>query len=85
MGQVSSLKNEMRNTNMTKEDSLETFFVKISRLRDDLLAINEIDPKKYKYFMCFKFLGSCTHLVFIILNTNHLSPSILLIRENIHK
>ena len=40
--QVASLKNELRNTKMTKEDTVATFFVKINRLRDDPLAINEI-------------------------------------------
>jgi len=40
--QVASLKNELRTTKMTKEDIVATFFVKIARLRDDLLAIDEI-------------------------------------------
>jgi len=42
IGQVASLKNELRTTKMTKEDIATTFFVKIARLRDDLLAIDEI-------------------------------------------
>lgn len=37
-----SLKNELRNTKLTKEDTVATFFEKITRLRDDLLAIDEI-------------------------------------------
>ena len=46
IGQVASLKNELRNTKMTKKDIVATFFVKIARLKDDLLAIDEIIPDK---------------------------------------
>lgn len=42
IGQVASLKNKLRTTKMTKEDIVATFFVKIARLRDDLLLIYEI-------------------------------------------
>lgn len=42
IGQVASLKNELRNTKMTKEDTVATFFVRIARLKDDILAIDEI-------------------------------------------
>lgn len=44
--QVASLKNESRNTKMTKEYNVATFFVKVDRLRDDLLATKEIIPDK---------------------------------------
>ena len=53
IGQVERLKNDLRTPKMSKEDTVETFFVKIARLRDDLLAINEILPKKDKYLMSF--------------------------------
>lgn len=43
---VASFKNEPRNTKMTKEDTVATFFVKIFRLGDDLLSIDEIIPDK---------------------------------------
>ena len=46
IGQVASLKNELRTTKMTKEDIVTTFFVNIARLRDDLFAIDEIFPDK---------------------------------------
>ena len=46
IGQVASLKNELRTTEMSKEDIVATFFVKIARLGDDLLAIDEIVPDK---------------------------------------
>ena len=46
IGQVASLKNELWKKKMTKEDNVETFFVKIARLRDDILAIDEISPDK---------------------------------------
>ena len=44
--QVACLKNELRNMKMNKEDVVETLFVKITRLRDDSFAINEIIPDK---------------------------------------
>jgi len=31
---------------MTQEDTVESFFVKIERIRNDLLAIDEIFPDK---------------------------------------
>ena len=40
------MKNEPKTTKMTKEDTVATFFVKIARIRDDLLAIDEIVPDK---------------------------------------
>ena len=46
IGQVASLKNALSNTKMTEENIVATFFVKIARLRDNLLAINEIVPDK---------------------------------------
>ena len=46
IGKVASLKNELRTTKMTKEDIVSTFFVKIARIRDDLLAIDEMVTNK---------------------------------------
>ena len=46
IGQVESLKNELRTTKMTKEDTVASFFVKIVRIRDNLLAIDEIGLDK---------------------------------------
>jgi len=46
IGQVASLKNELRTTKMTKEDVVASFFVKIARIKDDLLAIDGIIPDK---------------------------------------
>ena len=46
IGRVASLKNELRNTKMNKEDTLASSFVKITRIRYDLLAIDEIVPDK---------------------------------------
>lgn len=42
IGQVASLNNELRTTKMTKEDTMVSFFVKIARIRDDLLATDGI-------------------------------------------
>jgi len=42
IGQVVSLKNELRTTKMTKDDIVASFFVRISRIRDELQAIDEI-------------------------------------------
>ena len=42
IGKVASLKNELRTTKMTNEDTVSCFFVKITRVRDDLLAIDEM-------------------------------------------
>ena len=44
--QVESLKNELRTTNMTKDDTVASFFVRTSRIRDELQAIDEILPEK---------------------------------------
>ena len=46
IGQVASLKNELRTTKITKEGIVVSFFVKIARIRDELLAIDEIVPDK---------------------------------------
>lgn len=42
ISQVASLKNELRTTKMTKDDTVASFFVRISRIRDELQAIDEI-------------------------------------------
>jgi len=46
IGQVASLNNELRTRNMTKEDIVASFFVKIARIKDDILAIDEVVPDK---------------------------------------
>jgi len=46
IGQLASLKNELRTTKMTKDDIVASFFVSISRIRDELQAIDEIVPEK---------------------------------------
>ena len=46
IGKVASLKNELRTTNMTKEDTIASLFVNIARIRDDLLAIYEMVTDK---------------------------------------
>ena len=43
---VASLKNELRTTKMKKEDIVSSFFVRIERIRDELLPIDEIVPYK---------------------------------------
>jgi hypothetical protein len=39
---VMSLKNELRDTRMTKDDTISSYFVRISQLRDQIQAINEV-------------------------------------------
>jgi hypothetical protein len=46
IGQVMSLKNELRDTKMTKDDTIASYFVSISQLRDQLQAIEEAIPEK---------------------------------------
>jgi predicted aspartyl protease len=46
IGQVMSLKNELRDTKMTKDDTIASYFVRISQLRDQLQAIEEAIPEK---------------------------------------
>ena len=46
IGQVMSLKNELCDTKMTKDDTIASYFVKISQLRDQLQAIEEIISEK---------------------------------------
>ena len=42
IGKVASLKNELRTTKMTKEDIFSFFFVRITMIRDKIIAIDEI-------------------------------------------
>jgi S-adenosylmethionine synthetase len=46
IGQVMSLKNELRDRKMTKDITIASYFVKISQLRDQLQAIRESIPEK---------------------------------------
>jgi hypothetical protein len=46
IGQVMSLKNELRNMKMNDDDSITSYFVRISQLRDQLQAIEEITSEK---------------------------------------
>lgn len=46
LGQITSLKNELRTINMTKKDDLSSIFVRIARIKDELQEINEIVPEK---------------------------------------
>jgi hypothetical protein len=42
IGQVMSLKNDLRDMKMNEDDSITSYFVRISQLRDQLQAIEEI-------------------------------------------
>jgi len=46
IGQVMSLKNELRDMKMNEDDSITSHFVRISELRDQLQAIEEIISEK---------------------------------------
>jgi hypothetical protein len=46
IGQVMSLKNELCDTKMTMDDTVASYFVRISQLRDQLQAIEEVIPEK---------------------------------------
>jgi hypothetical protein len=46
IGQVMSLKNELRDMKMNDDDNIASYFVKISQLRDQLQAIEEIISEK---------------------------------------
>jgi putative lipoic acid-binding regulatory protein len=46
IGQVMSLKNQLRNMKMNDDDNITSYFVKISQLRDQLQAIEEIISEK---------------------------------------
>jgi hypothetical protein len=46
IGQVVSLKNELRDMKMNDDDSITSYFVRISQLRDQLQAIEEIISEK---------------------------------------
>jgi hypothetical protein len=46
IGQVMSLKNELRDMKMNDDDSITSYFVRISQLRDQLQAIQEIISEK---------------------------------------
>ena len=42
IGQVASLKNELWTVKMTKDDTVSSYFVRTSRIRDELQAVDEI-------------------------------------------
>jgi hypothetical protein len=46
IGQVMSLKNELRDMKMNDDDNITSYFVRISQLRDQLQAIEEITSEK---------------------------------------
>jgi hypothetical protein len=46
IGQVMSLKNELRDMKMNDDDSITSYFVRISQLRDQIQAIEEIISEK---------------------------------------
>jgi hypothetical protein len=46
IGQVMSLKNELRNMMMNDDDNITSYFVRISQLRDQLQAIEETTSEK---------------------------------------
>jgi hypothetical protein len=46
IGQVMSLKNELRDMKMNNDDTITSYFVRISQLRDQLQAIEEIISEK---------------------------------------
>jgi putative lipoic acid-binding regulatory protein len=46
IGQVMSLKNELRDMKMNDDDNITSYFVRISQLRDQLQAIEEIISEK---------------------------------------
>jgi hypothetical protein len=46
IGQVMSLKNELRDMKMNDDDSITSYFVRIFQLRDQLQAIEEITSEK---------------------------------------
>jgi hypothetical protein len=47
IGQVRSLKNELHDMKMNNEESITSYFVKISQLRDQLQAIEEIISRNW--------------------------------------
>ena len=46
IGQMMSLKNELRDMNMNDDESITSYFVRISQLRDQLQSIEEIISEK---------------------------------------
>jgi hypothetical protein len=46
IGQVMSLKNELRDMKVNDDDNITSYFVRISQLRDQLQAIEEIISEK---------------------------------------
>ena len=46
INQIASLKNELRTIKVTKDDIVASFFIRISRIKTELQAIDEIVPEK---------------------------------------
>ena len=46
VGQIKSLKNELRTVNMKNNDTVSSYFIRISRIKDEIKAINEVSPEK---------------------------------------
>ena len=46
IGQIANLKNKLRTIKMKKYDIVSSYFISISRIRDELQAIDEVFPEK---------------------------------------
>ena len=46
IGQITSLKNELGTIKIIKDETVSFYCIRISRIRDELQAIDEVDPKK---------------------------------------
>ena len=46
IGQIESVKNELRTIKIAKYYIVSSYFIRISRIRDQLQAINEVVPEK---------------------------------------
>ena len=46
LGQITSLKNELRTFKMTKDDTVSSYFVRISQLREQIHVIDKIIYEK---------------------------------------
>jgi hypothetical protein len=75
IGQVMSLKNELRDMKMNDEDSITSYFVRISQLRDQLQAIEEIISKKELVNIVLNGLPKTWHAFATSMNTRKEYPT----------
>jgi hypothetical protein len=74
IGQLMSLKNELCDTKMTKDETIASYFVRISQLRDQIQAIKESIPENEVVNIALNGLSISWDAFFASMNTRKEFP-----------